>query len=71
MEESDTYLMILDEGQAKGLRWVILLLGEDRLGPPDASVRARLQDITDLERLMQMARRTPQATTWEGVLGAP
>src|SRR6202043_2332548 len=37
MEESDTYLMILDQGQEKGIRRVILKQGEARLGPPDES----------------------------------
>ena len=55
MDESDTYLAILDEGQEKGIRGVILLQGEDRLGPPDASVRAALQNITDLARLNRIA----------------
>jgi hypothetical protein len=31
MQESDTYLMILDEGQAKAARRAILLVGEERL----------------------------------------
>ena len=71
MDESDTYLMILDEGQEKGIRGVILLLGEDRLGPPDGSVRAALQNITDLDRLNRIARRTPQAASWQEILDTP
>ena len=55
MDESDTYLAILDEGRAKGIRGAILLLGEDRLGPPDASVKAGLQNITDLDRPKRIA----------------
>jgi hypothetical protein len=34
MQESDTYLMILDEGQQKATREGILVIGEDRFGPP-------------------------------------
>src|SRR5205807_6465812 len=56
MHDSDTYLMILDEGQERFAREVILLQGEDRVGPPEESVRARLNTSTDLERLKRMVR---------------
>src|SRR5205807_183142 len=56
MHESDTYLAILDEGEERFAREVILLQGEDRVGPPEESVRARLNTSTDLERLKRMVR---------------
>ena len=71
MEESDTYLMILDEGQEKGVREIILLVGEDQFGPPDASVRAGLKNITDLDRQKRIARRTPKAASWQEILDTP
>jgi hypothetical protein len=71
MEESDTYLMILDEGQEKGFREAILIQAEDRFGPPDASVKAGLQNITDLDRLKRIIRRTPKATSWQEILDTP
>jgi hypothetical protein len=71
MEESDTYLMILDQGEERGLRGIILLLGEDQFGPPNASVKAGLQNITDLDRLKRIARRTPKATSWQEILDSP
>jgi hypothetical protein len=71
MEESDTYLMILDQGEERGLRGIILLQGEDRLGPPDAFVKAELQNITDLDRLKRIARRTPKGASWQEILDTP
>ena len=71
MHESDTYLAILDEGQEKALREVILVQGEDRFGTPDESVKTRLNSITDLNRLKRMARQTPKAASWEGILDTP
>ncbi len=71
MQESDTYLAILDEGQEKALRNVILALGEDRIGPPDESVKESLNSITDLERLMRIVRQTPKATSWREILDTP
>jgi hypothetical protein len=44
MQESDTYLAILDEGQEKATRESILLLGEGRFGPPEV-LKERGQDL--------------------------
>ena len=57
MQESDTYLAILDEGQEKATREDILVVGEARLGSPPESVRAQLHTVTDLSRLKRIVRR--------------
>jgi hypothetical protein len=71
MQESDTYLMILDEGQEKRVRKDILILGEEKLGPPDEAVTAQLGSITDLERLDRMFRRAIKANSWQEILDTP
>jgi hypothetical protein len=71
MQESDTYLAILDEGQEKALREVILVQGEDRLGPPDDSIKAQLNNVLDLNRLKRMVRKTPNAASWQDILDTP
>jgi hypothetical protein len=71
MQESDTYLAIIDEGQEKATREIILVVGEDRFGPPDESVKARLNTITDLHRLKRIARQTPKAASWQETLDTP
>jgi hypothetical protein len=71
MHESDTYLAILDEGQEKGIREIILVQGEDRFGPPDQAVITSLNAVTDLHRLKRMARQTPRATSWQEILDTP
>jgi hypothetical protein len=68
MQESDTYLMILDEGQEKAAREIILLLGEDRFGAADESVKTALKNITEVDRLKRMARQTPRAASWQEIL---
>ena len=68
MQESDTYLMILDEGQEKRAKKDILLIGEDRIGPPDESIKTQLESITDLDRLDRMVRRALKALTWQEIL---
>ena len=54
MQESDTYLMILEEGEVMGARQVILVVIEERFGSPDEAVPAQLANITDLERLKRI-----------------
>jgi hypothetical protein len=71
MQESDTYLMILEEGEQKGARDIILQMGEEKFGPPDESYKTQLNLITDLDRLRRMGRRAVTATTWQDVLDTP
>jgi hypothetical protein len=71
MHESDTYLAILDEGKEKQAKKILLLVGEDRLRPPDESVKTRLEGITDLERLERMILRAGKAASWEEILALP
>lgn len=71
MEESDTYLMIVDEGKEKQAKESILLVGEERLGPPDDSIKEELTTITDLDRLQRLIRRAVKANTWREILDTP
>ena len=71
MHESDTYLAILDEGQEKHAKKLVLLFGEKRLSPPDESVKTRLEGITDLERLDRMILRAGKAANWGEILETP
>jgi hypothetical protein len=71
MQESDTFLAILDEGQEKGTRASILVVGEERLGTPDESVKEQLSNVTDLARLMRMVRRAAKAASWQEILDTP
>jgi hypothetical protein len=71
MQESDTYLMILDEGMEKCARDDILIIGEEKFGPPDESVKAQLNIVTDLNRLKRMVRRAVKAASWQEILDTP
>lgn len=71
MRESDTYLMILDEGREDARREDILEVGEERLGPCDATVRSALADVTDLARLKRMVRRAATAGSWREIIETP
>lgn len=75
LEESDTYLMILEQGEERGekraRREAILLVGEERLGLADESVRAQLANINDAGRLVRMLRRAAKAANWQEILATP
>lgn len=71
MQESDTYLMILEEGEEKARREDILDFGEERFGPCDDSVRNALAGIGDLARLKRMVRRAAKAASWQEILETP
>jgi hypothetical protein len=68
MQESDTYLMILEEGEEKATRKHILMFGEDRIGPASEEVRTHLSGITDRDRLERILRRTLTAVSWQQLL---
>jgi hypothetical protein len=71
MQESDTYLAILDEGEERGLREAILVVGEERFGHSDEAVRSQLSNIRDLGRLKRMHRRAVKAASWQEILDTP
>ena len=71
MQESDTYLAIIDEGREKQAKAVLLRLGAKRFGPADDSVQAGLNAITDLERLDRQIDRLQEAASWQDLLDTP
>ncbi len=71
MQESDTYLMIVDEGREKSTRKIILGLGTDRFGAPDEAVKARLSEVTDVDRLERIALQIPKCANWHEALDTP
>jgi len=68
LEESDTYLMILEQGEERGRRADILMVGEERLSAADESVRDQLSQVSDLERLKRMLRKAMTAANWQEIL---
>ncbi|HVA49158.1 MAG TPA: hypothetical protein VNH11_22535 [Pirellulales bacterium] len=71
LEESDTYLMILEQGEQRARRGDILVVGEERPGTANESVRSKLDNIKDHERLLRMVRKAATAATWQQILDTP
>jgi len=77
MKESSTYQAIVAEGRAEGLvegqakeaRRLLLILGQDKFGVPDAATRAAINAITDIKRLEKLIRECQRAGSWQELLG--
>ena len=76
MKESVTYQAILEEGKAEGIaqgkvecaRDLLLDLGGERFGPPDAATRTALGSISDLEDLKRLIKGVSGANDWAELL---
>jgi hypothetical protein len=71
MRESDTFMAIVEEGELKEAKKIVLLLGKKSLGAPDESVKTALESITNLERLELMLQRIGEVETWQQLLAKP
>ena len=71
LEESDTYLMILEQREERARRKDILLFGEARLGTAGEAVKERLANVKDPERLTRMVQRAATAANWDEILETP
>ena len=83
LEDSTTYQLILNKGMRQGeargeargraaeAQSLVLTLGTQRFGRPEAAVEAALRAISDRERLERIATRLLTATDWNELLSTP
>jgi hypothetical protein len=71
MKESATYQLMAAEAMGEEARRFLLLLGEDRFGPPDAPTAAALNAITDVDRLERLGVRLLHVASWQELLATP
>ena len=75
MRDSDTYMMIIDEGREVGreeeAKSVILRQGKKRFGAADEAITTKLSAITDLERLHRLQEYLLDAASWQELLDTP
>src|SRR5262249_24474316 len=57
VEESTTYQYIIEQGEIKGLRRLLLRQGAAKFGAPPKKVKATIQELEDLPRLERMGLR--------------
>lgn len=72
MQESSTYMAILEEGIEKGkaemLMETILRLGTKRLGKPTPEIEKRLQRIRSRKRLEELTDKILDAKSWDELM---
>jgi predicted transposase YdaD len=71
MEESSTYQAILEEGELREARKLILLQGRSRFGQQASpQVVAALEALTEASQLEELSIRLLQVSSWKELLGA-
>jgi predicted transposase YdaD len=68
MKESVTYQAIVEEGEVKGIRETLLLLGGKKFGPPDKNVTAALARIDNIAKLKAMTERILDVENWQELM---
>ena len=83
MKESSFYQMILEEGEVKGeargvakgkvaeARRILLILGRDRWGEPDAVWVEMIESLDDLERVESLIKQLHRVSSWADLLAVP
>lgn len=75
MEESVTYQAIMAKGEQKGelreAKRLLLLMGRQRFGPPNAVTRAAIEEIQEREKIEDCMLRLREAADWGDLLEAP
>jgi hypothetical protein len=71
MEESATYQAIVRKGRLAEARKFVILIGEDRLGPPSEAAAAAINALQDPEQLGRLGKRALHVGSWQELLGTP
>lgn len=67
MEASSTYQLII----ARGERRILLRLGRDRFGPPDAETLAHIETLDEPDDLEQLCARVHLVSSWQELFDQP
>ena len=68
MYETETYRLLLEEGAVRQARHLILMQGEQLIGPATEKQKNKLSEIEDLERLKRRGMKVLTAKTWDALL---
>jgi hypothetical protein len=68
MEDSVTYVEIIEKGMVKGQLNAILRMGRKKFGAPSEAVTTLLAGMDDPERLADLIDRVLDVSTWDELL---
>ena len=68
MHESTAFDYYVEQGALKGVRHVLLRLGQKRFGPPDKAAVDTLNEINDLDRLERLGDAIFSVASWQELL---
>jgi hypothetical protein len=68
VEESTTYQYIIEQGEIKASRRILLKMGASKFGAPAKKVKAAIQEMEDLPRLDRMVMHVLTANSWNELL---
>lgn len=68
LEDSSTYQHVLEQGESKGEKKLILRQGTKKFGPPSPAIAAALQAILDTARLERLGDRILDVGSWDELL---
>ena len=71
MHDSSTFELIEEKAEIRRSHRLILRLGRDQIGPPDAASESALLAIRDLDRLERIAAAAPRSKTWPDLVAVP
>jgi hypothetical protein len=68
VEESTTYQYIIEQGELRESRRMLLKMGAVKFGAPTKKVKVAIWELENLSRLRRMAVRLLTANSWNEVL---
>ncbi len=71
VEDSTTYQYIIEQGELKNARKMLISLGASKFGPPTRKVKTTIQELENLPRLERMGIRLMTAESWDDILNTP
>jgi hypothetical protein len=60
--------VIAQERRLNGIRRIVLDLGTEKFGPPDAEIQRRLRHLHDVQAVEALPRRTLSVSNWRELL---
>ena len=70
MEESSTFVAIMEKGAVREARKMILRLGTNKFGLPDQATQVIIGGITELGHLEDLLQRLMEVNSWSELLAS-